>query len=80
MELLMLEVVFWVVRAVHHPAGAADGGAKLLLACILAGKAWSVFVFLKSRDHDVKKKPTYDDELVIVMLFLPPAGGSLFGG
>ena len=40
-ELCVLEVVLWVVRAVHHPTRAAGHCSKLLLTCVLIGEKYS---------------------------------------
>lgn len=49
MELGVLEIVLWVAGAVHHPAGAAGGRSKLLLACVLTGRTQTVIKHSKSR-------------------------------
>lgn len=82
-ELGVLELVLWVVGAVHHPARAAGRRSKLLLARILhapltfwnacgGGEEWT-------RQWLVSTS-TYDDKLVVVLSVLPSTSESLFGG
>lgn len=44
MELVVLEIILWVVCTVHHTTGAAGYRSELLLSCILKGTSEGTYI------------------------------------